>query len=164
MTTRKSQLVSKFGCGNKKSVETVANLDQSMEVNYTLWEVLGVGRKKLRISIIRDGFEYSRGVHTVEFSSRLKGDRKSIEKLMVSEGAHERLKALMQVTSEDERHQFAVLSQLAPREEAYGRKLQDIRMCSIIRKDWRTMTAHKIVFYGCSCNNTAGIAISYVKV
>lgn len=62
---RKSVSVRQFSCGNHLTADIVVNLDEMSEVPYPLSDVQEEHEQNLRVSVQRNGFGYSRGVHSV---------------------------------------------------------------------------------------------------
>lgn len=116
---QRSVPASNFSSTNYESVEIVENIGQIREVPYSFREILERHKEKLRIFINRRGLDYTGDVLTVTLCITPKGDNKSVEALLGADSIHKRLKTLIQVVMDVERHRFAALSQPAPCEDVY---------------------------------------------
>lgn len=120
-------------------------------------------QKKLRVSIQRNEFHYSRAVLAVTLWTIVEGNDTAIEALLVNDGVHERLKPTVQVALVDLRHRFATLSQLASGKRRYNWQCEGLQMCLVIQRDRRPMTTREIIICMSSCNTLYSLVLSDSK-
>lgn len=89
--------VCQFDCKIYETVITCINLEEIAVVLYLPQEVQSKHKQKLTVSIARNVFDYSMGIHTITLRNTLDGITTAIEALLVFDDANKHLKPTVQV-------------------------------------------------------------------